>query len=213
LVTLVLDGFGQPAYDNPISSAYPYYREVPKQKNDPQEARRLLAEAGFPNGVEVTMVAANSPPIRERLAVSARELAAPAGFKIQVQTMAYDTYLSQIWKKGNCYVGWYNMQPTEDGLFKQLYTSDAVWNETRWNNKEFDALIDKARGSVDEQLRRELYGQAQEMMAREVPAIIPVFVDLLAAKHHYVQGYRHHPRGAIYNLERVWLDEGAPKRT
>jgi peptide/nickel transport system substrate-binding protein len=66
---------------------------------------------------------------------------------------------------------------------------------------------------VDEQLRRELYGQAQEMMAREVPAIIPVFVDLLAAKHHYVQGYRHHPRGAIYNLERVWLDEGAPKRT
>ncbi len=213
LVDLVLDGFGQPASDTPISSAYRYSKDVGVPKADAAQARKLLAEAGYPKGVEITLVAANSPPIRGRLAVAVRELARPAGFNVNVQTMPYDTYLSQIWKKGNFYVGWYNMQPTEDGIFKQLYTSDAVWNETRWNNKEFDGLIGRARTSVDDKARRDLYGQAQEMMRREVPAIIPVFVDLLAARQKYVQGYRHHPRGAIYNFERVWLEDGAPKRT
>ncbi|MGQ0665213.1 MAG: ABC transporter substrate-binding protein [Pseudomonadota bacterium] len=212
LVALVLDGFGRPGFDNPISREYRFHKALPPLKAEPQKARRLLAEAGYPNGLEITMVAANSPVIRGKLAVSARELARPAGFNINVQTMPYDTYLAQVWKKGNCYVGWYNMQPTEDGLFKLLYTSDAAWNETRWNNAEFDGLVNKARAAADENLRRDLYGRAQEMMAREVPAIIPIFVDLLAAKHKYVQGYAHHPRGAIYNLERVWLADGAPRR-
>ena len=50
-------------------------------------------------------------------------------------------------------------------------------------------------------------------LGRQVPAIIPVFVDLLAARQKYVQGYRHHPRGAIFNFASVWLADGAPKRT
>ena len=213
LVDLVLDGFGQPAADTPVSSSYRYFKDSGAPKFDVAEARRLLSEAGYPKGIEITLVAANSPAIRGRLAIAVRELARPAGFNINVQMMPYDTYLAQVWKKGNFYVGWYNMQPTEDGIFKQLYTSDAVWNETRWNNQEFDKLIERARISVDDKARRELYGQAQELMRRQVPAIIPVFVDLLAARQKYVQGYRHHPRGAIFNFASVWLADGAPKRT
>ena len=50
------------------------------------------------------------------------------------------------------------------------------------------------------------------MMYAETPSIIPLFFDLLAGKRSYVKGYALHPRGHIYRFEKVWLDEGAPRR-
>jgi peptide/nickel transport system substrate-binding protein len=40
--------------------------------------------------------------------------------------MPHATYLDQVWRKGAFYVGFYNMQPTADGIFSLLYTSDAA---------------------------------------------------------------------------------------
>ena len=126
--------------------------------------------------------------------------------------MPHATYLDQVWKKGNFYVGYYNMQPTADGIFSLLYTSDAAWNETRWNNKEFDALVAEARGTTDEAKRRDLYGRAQSMMHEQVPSVIPAFFDILQARRAYVQGYAAHPRGSVYRLDQAWLADGAPRR-
>jgi len=136
----------------------------------------------------------------------------PAGFDITVQTMPHATYLDQVWKKGNFYIGFYNMQPTADGIFSLLYTSNATWNETRWNNAAFDKAVFDARATIEPAKRRELYGQAQAMMHRDVPSIIPVFFDLLAAQRSYVQGYNVHPRGAVFRLDYVSLGDGAPRR-
>src|SRR5690606_33156478 len=107
-------------------------------------------------------------------------------------------------------VGFYNMQPTVDGIMSLLYTSDAVWNETKWNNAEFDRLIKEARGTIDEARRAELYAQAQQLMYDEVPTVIPVFFDLLGAKRDYVENFDLHPRGAVFRLDHVSLGEGAP---
>ncbi len=128
-------------------------------------------------------------------------MAKPAGFNINVQTMPHATYLDQVWKKGSFYVGFYNMQPTADAIFSLLYTSNAAWNETRWNNTAFDKLVAEARTTIDEAKRRELYAKAQKLMHDEVPSIIPVFFDLLAAQRDYVQGCNLHPRGAVFRLD------------
>jgi peptide/nickel transport system substrate-binding protein len=139
-------------------------------------------------------------------------MAKEAGITINVQTMPHATYLEQVWKKGSFYVGFYNMQPTPDGIFKLLYTSDASWNETRWNNKEFDALVAEARGTTDEAKRTELYTKAQELMNEEVPSIIPSFFDVLAAKRSWVSGFEAHPRASVFRLDHVSLTDEARKR-
>src|SRR5690606_29937595 len=149
---------------------------------DIAKAKALLAEAGYPDGIEVTLIASDNPPIRTQMAVALREMAKPAGFTINVQTMPHATYLDQVWKKGNFYIGLYNMQHSADGIVKRLYTTDASWNEHRWNNKEFDKLIADARGTTDESVRADLYGQAQALMNEEVPSMIPCFFDILGAK-------------------------------
>ena len=121
--------------------------------------------------------------------------------------MEHSKYLKQVWTKGNFYIGFYNMQPTEDGIFSLLYTSDAPWNEPRWNNKEFDQLVEKARGELDPQKQFELYARCQEMCYEQVPMVVPMFLDLLAAHRQKVRNFTLHPRGAYWFLEDVWMDQ------
>jgi peptide/nickel transport system substrate-binding protein len=213
MVGFVAQGFGTPGNDVPLNPAYRFYKELPLRKPDIAAAKKLLADAGYPNGLSATMVASDKPSTRTQLGVAMREMAKPAGFNIEVQTMPHATYLDQVWKKGPFYVGFYNMQATADAIFSLLYTSNAAWNETRWNNAAFDKLVSEARGTADDAKRADLYGQAQTLMHDQVPSVIPVFFDLLAARRKYVQGYALHPRGAVFHLDYVSLGPGAPKRS
>ena len=138
MVDLVAEGYGTPGNDTPLNPAYRFYAELPLKKPDIARAKALLAEAGYPNGLSATLIASDRPATRTQLGVALREMAKPAGFTIDVQTMPHATYLDQVWKKGPFYVGFYNMQPTADAIFSLLYTSNAAWNETRWNNAALD---------------------------------------------------------------------------
>jgi peptide/nickel transport system substrate-binding protein len=212
LVDFVVEGYGTPGNDSPLNPAYRFYQDLPLKKPDIVQAKRLLAEAGYERGLEATLIASDKPSVRTQLAVAVREMAKAAGFTINIQTMPHSTYLDQVWKKGPFYVGFYNMQATADAIFSLLYTSNAAWNETRWNSAAFDKLVADARTTTDEAKRRRLYGEAQRLMNEEVPSLIPVFFDLLGAQRDYVQGYRLHPRGAVFRLDYVSLGDGAPKR-
>ena len=212
LVGFIALDAGSRGEDVPVNSAYRFFKKQEPKPLNIEEAKRLLAEAGYPDGIDLNLVASDTPGTRAQLAIAVREMAAPAGFRINVQTMPHATYLDQVWKKGKFYVGFYNTQATIDGVFTLLYTSDAAWNETKWNNAEFDALVKKARETTDEATRAELYGKAQDVMYEGVPSVTPLFFNLLAAKQKYVQGYILHPRGQVFRFERVWLAEGAPGR-
>jgi peptide/nickel transport system substrate-binding protein len=212
MVDFVVEGYGTPGNDTPLNPAYRFYQDLPLKKPDIAQAKKLLAEAGYERGLEATLIASDKPSVRTQLAVAVREMAKAAGFTINIQTMPHSTYLDQVWKKGPFYVGFYNMQATADAIFSLLYTSNAAWNETRWNSAAFDKLVADARTTIDEAKRRQLYGEAQRLMNEEVPSLIPVFFDLLGAQRDYVQGYRLHPRGAVFRLDYVSLGDGAPKR-
>lgn len=212
MVGFVAEGYGTPGNDVPMNKAYRFYKSLPLRKPDIAKAKQLLAAAGHKNGLDLTLVASDTPGTRTQMGVALREMAKPAGFRINVQTMPHATYLAQVWKKGPFYVGFYNMQATADAIFSLLYTSDAAWDETHWNNKDFDRLIAAARGTADEAKRQALYGQAQGLMHEQVPSVIPVFFDLLGARRKYVKGYKLHPRGAVFRLDFAWLGAGAPKR-
>ena len=205
LVELVAEGLGTVGADVPANGAYHFAAGLPDKAESQAEAKRLLAAAGYPRGLSVTLVASDRPGTRTQLGVALREMAGPAGFDITVQTMAHATFLDQVWLKGPFYVGFYNMQATMDAVFSLLYTADAPWNETKWNNASFDRLVEDARHTADEARRRALYAEAQRLMYDEVPTLIPVFFDLLAAQRTRVQGFTLHPRGTVFRLEDVSL--------
>ncbi|WP_045390879.1 ABC transporter substrate-binding protein [Falsirhodobacter sp. alg1] len=212
MVDFMTEGFGTKGNDTPLNSSYPFFKPLTQREQNIAEAKALLAEAGLPDGFEAELVASDRPAIRTQLAVALREMAKEAGITINVITMPHATYLDQVWTKGAFYVGFYNMQPTPDGILKLLFTSDAAWNETRWNNSDFDALVNRARSTLDTAERTDLYTQAQAMMNDEVPSIIPAFFDVLGAKRTWMQGYDIHPRASVFRLDHAWLDASAPTK-
>ena len=79
-------------------------------------------------------------------------------------------------------------------------------NDTAWNNKEFDAIVAKARSTPDDSERAQLYAEAQKLILRDTPYIIPFFQDVLTASRDGVKGWVVHPLNRVYYIESVWLD-------
>lgn len=211
VVQAVLEGLGSVAEDTPISAQYRYYKALPPLRPNVEQARALLRDAGYAQGLSLP-ISCVAEPFRVGLAVALREVAAPAGFRITIRQMPYDTYIGQVWRKANFYIGFYGMRANEDAIFNLLLTSGAPWNESQWNNKTFDSLVARARAARTADERKTLYGQAQELMYREVPELIPMFMDILQAKHDYVQNFVPNPISSVYALDQVWLTDKAPRR-
>ena len=208
LVDLVLEGLGRPGHDNILSPEFKFRIDTPEKAYDPAKAKALLAEAGYPDGLSIDLVASNRPAIRAQVAIAIKQLALPAGFDINVETMPHDTYLANFWRKGNFYMAYWGMQPTEDATFNLLLTSNASYEDTGWANAEFDALVQAGRSTTVESERAEAYAKAQELMLAELPYLIPFYEDVLTASKESVKGYSINPINRYFYLENVWLDEG-----
>lgn len=207
LVDVILEGLGRPAYDNILSPEYEYAIDTPEVAYDPEGAKALLAEAGYPDGLKLTLVASNRPAIRAQVAVALKQMALPAGFDLEVETMPHDTYLANVWMKGDFYIGYWGMQPTADAAFRLLLTSDASYEDSAWHNKEFDALVDEGRATLEPEKRAEIYAQAQQMTLDDQTYVIPFFEDVLTASSETTQDWTVAPITRFFYVENVWLDK------
>ena len=207
LVDIILEGLGRPAYDSIVPPELQYATEKPVIDYDPEGARALLAEAGYPNGIDVTLVASDRPAIRAQTAIALQQTAAAAGFNIKIETMPHDTYLANVWMKGPFYIGYWGMQPTIDATYNLLLTSDASYQDTEWKNAEFDALITKGRSIIDPAERAKIYAEAQAMELRDTPYIVPFFEDVLTASRDNTHDWEVAPISRYFFVENVWLDQ------
>ncbi|MFD2237566.1 ABC transporter substrate-binding protein [Aureimonas populi] len=206
LVDIILEGFGRPAYDSIVAPEIQFATGTEEIAYDPDRARALLAEAGYPDGIRATLVASDRPGIRVQTAIAIQQTAAAAGFTIEVETMPHDTYLANVWMKGAFYIGYWGMQPTIDATYNLLLTSEASYEDTAWKNETFDRLIAEGRATVDEARRAEIYAQAQALEIEERPYIVPFFEDVLTASRDTVEDWSIAPISRYFYVEDVWLE-------
>lgn len=206
LVEVILEGLGRPVYDSIVTPELEFATPKPVIPYDPAAAKALLAEAGYPDGLKVTLVASDRPAIRAQTAIALKQTAAPAGFDITIETMPHDTYLANVWMKGAFYIGYWGMQPTIDATYNLLLTSNASYQDTEWKNAEFDAAVAEGRATVDPAQRAALYAKAQELELRDTPYIVPFFEDVLTASQEGVEDWIVAPISRYFFIENVWLD-------
>jgi peptide/nickel transport system substrate-binding protein len=185
MVKSVLGGYGKVSGDHPVWPGDQYYQDVPRPR-DIEKAKALLAEAGFPNGLEVTLYTSDIDVNMIPMTVLYKEMAAEAGITVNIQQEAADGYWNDIWmQKPFCCSSW--GERTADQVLNEVYRSGASWNETFWSNAEFDGLLDQARQQLDYAQRKALYQQAQQLLSDEGGAIIPFFTDILSVAHKRVK--------------------------
>ncbi|WP_116134810.1 ABC transporter substrate-binding protein [Tropicimonas sp. IMCC34043] len=207
LVDIILEGLGRPAYDSIVAPEIEYYTDKPEIMYDPEGAKALLAEAGYPDGIKATIVASDRPAIRAQTAIALQQTAAAAGFDLEIKTMPHDTYLAEEWMKGDFYIGYWGMQPTIDATYNLLLTSEASYQDTEWKNAEFDSLVAEGRATIDPAKRAEIYAKAQELELADKPYIVPFFEDVLTASSEATKEWKIAPISRFYFVEDVWLDK------
>lgn len=206
LVEVILEGLGRPAADTLVAPELEFAVERTPVSYDPEGARKLLAEAGYPDGIKTTLVASDRPAIRVQTAIALKQSAAAGGFDLTIETMPHDTYLANVWMKGAFYIGYWGMQPTIDGTYRLLLTSDASYQDTEWKNKDFDALIEEGSSTIDEAKRADIYARAQKLEEEQVPYIVPFFEDVLTANREAAEQWEVAPITRYFFVEDVWLD-------
>jgi peptide/nickel transport system substrate-binding protein len=136
---------------------------------DPERARRLLAEAGFPNGFDVTLDCPNNRYVNdEEICIAVAAMLTRVGINTKVTAMPRATYFPKLEKFDTSFymLGWggavTDAQTTLSPVLRSLdkATGQGGFNYGRYSNGKLDALIDEAATEMNPDKRRETIRQA-----------------------------------------------------
>jgi peptide/nickel transport system substrate-binding protein len=181
----VLFGHGSPTH-SPIPPAHPFFNKDIPFKTDLAKAKQLLTEAGYPNGFDITIIAPEGRPVRDRLAVVTREMLKPLGIKVDIQRLPWDKFIADVEGKGTFYIDGFFSRPTVDTSVYPWYHSSGSWNKGLWSyqDAEVDVVLDTARRATSLEEQKKAYLKFQELVAEnDPPSVIPYNVN-------HIDGYR-----------------------
>jgi peptide/nickel transport system substrate-binding protein len=183
ILEVVYAGQGDIACDNSVWKNDPYYHEQDCPR-DVERAVELLAEAGYPDGLDVELFVADVYPSYVPLAVAFKEQAAEAGIRVEINQVPSDTYYPEHFGKAPFYLDWWGQRQAGPGM-KELFGCGSGNNMSKWCNEEFEQLLADASAELDFDKRKELYAQAQILVAEESGTMNPVFftaIDLFNSR-------------------------------
>lgn len=198
MLAQVLRQSGVVGNDHPVAPISPFWADLPLRPYDPDQARKLLTKSGYAKGVKVDLLTSTARPGMEEMANAFRQMAAPAGITIRVVRTPAQAYWSDYAGRVPFHTGNWGFRPSIDETFMVAYHSAARGNESDWRNPALDQLIDQARGERQDEQRKALYAQAQQLLMTEGAVIIPYFKPTALAMHATVRNFTPHPAG--------WLD-------
>jgi peptide/nickel transport system substrate-binding protein len=149
-------------------------------KQDVEKAKKLLADAGFPNGLELTMNGPQGRYVRDKevLEAAAGQLT-KAGFKPVIRTHEFVAYLNNLTyqhKGGPVWlIGWGTPTLDAETIYGPLFTDGA--NLTTYSNNDINGLFPQAQVEMDEKKRRELYQRISKIWIEDAAAA-PLYQQL-----------------------------------
>ena len=182
--------------DTPFAPIFPSADpSVPQRKQDIAEAKRLLAEAGVPNGFQVTLTTERAYDIPD-YAVIIQNFAKKAGIDIKLNVLPQDAYYgsaafgSSPWLDSNLGITDFGHRGTPDIFLNATLKSDGAWNAAHFKNADYDALLVDYGKARDLQAQRIAAGKIQALLLDETPEIISYFSQYSRIASSKVEGVR-----------------------
>jgi peptide/nickel transport system substrate-binding protein len=178
-----------------------YAKDLPQRKQDLEQAKSLLKQAGREN-LTVELVTA---PVFQGVVEAAQvfaEQAKGAGVTVKVRKVDTGTFY------GDNYLKWPFAQ---DYWATRLYLTqvaqgdlpDSPFNETHWGKGKFEKLIQQGRAELDDAKRADILHDAQQMQYEQGGYIIPYFSNIIDAYSAKVGGFVQAKSG--FNLGQNWF--------
>ena len=200
-------GKGSIAYDHPIPPNHPLFsaEAAANVRYDPDRARELLAEAGYPDGIDVTLFTGDVGPGMIDMAVAYAQGAAPAGIRVAIEERPSDGFWSDTWGVEPFTVLYVFGRPHPSQHLDLFYGGGSPWNAQRYHNQRVDDLVASAKAQ-DPESQKESYAEIQNTLIDDVPQLLVAFLPQMAAMDSNVYGANPHPVGWD-DFRGAWFDE------
>ncbi len=162
MLDLAAGGAGVVGCDTPVGPK-DQYRSPKTCGQDIAKAKALLAEAGYPNGLDFELNVSTIEAVWPAMAEVFQQQVAPAGFRAKIVQVPSAGYWSEVWMKKPVSMTRWNDRPA-DSVLNEIYRSGAKWNESFFKDPKFDAILNAARGELEFEKRRALYQEAQDYL-------------------------------------------------
>lgn len=167
---------------------------------DPERAKKLLIEAGYPNGLELNLWTPEGRYLKDRqIAEAVQAQLARIGIKVKIQVMEWGAYVDAVFRhEQQLYiVGWGFGAGDPDAALRACFYSTSKFNWSNYRNPEMDRLLDRAISTLDPKQRENLYNEIQQLLIDDV-ALVPIYHKLnIYATNKRVKKFYPHPMELI----------------
>ena len=193
-----------------------YNNELKGYPYDPEKAKKLLAEAGYPNGFKAKLLSYPNPrgynPVGPKLAVAIQDYLKKVGVEVQIEQLEWGAFLQTIRSgkyEGMGLGGWSGDNGDPDNFLFTLFHSKniPVGNTAKYKNEKVDDLLLKAQqaNSMDERVR--LYKEAQALIMDDAPWIFVNHTKQVRATSAKVKGLQLNPLQMFLDMEKVYIEK------
>lgn len=190
-------GVGEPAEHHHVCTVHPDYKKIEPMGYKPEEAKKLLAEAGHPDGIDIE-INCKPDPSWEQVAVEAMaEQWKAANIRAKINVLPSAKFW-EVWTEVPFGFTEWTHRPLGFMVLALAYRTGVPWNESHYSNKKFDELLAKAEGTLDVDARREIIGELEKIMQDDGPITQPLWRSVYAAYDKRVKGFHVHPTLYIF---------------
>lgn len=207
IIDMIADGKGTEIGSSMFPAFGKYYDESLKDIYEPdiEKAKKLLADAGYPDGFKMTItVPSNYQPHIDTAQVIVEELK-QIGVDAQIQPIEWDSWLSDVYaerKFQSTVVGVDASAMTARALLER-FTSTSGKNFINYNNPEYDKLFEEARTTTDDEKQVEAYKNMEKLLAEDAANVYIQDMASLVAVNDEFDGYTFYP-AYILDMSKIY---------
>ena len=190
ILELGYDGLGTVAENHHVCPIHPEYAQLPPPVVDPAAAKAAIDAAGHAETEFELITLDDAWQANTGAAVKAQ--ISDAGIKIKHTILPGSTFWND-WLKFPFSATEWNMRPLGVQILGLAYRSGVAWNETAFNNSEFDTLLAEANAIADADKRREIMAKLEAIMQNDGVLIQPYWRSLFRHAKTSVKGAEMHP--------------------
>jgi len=192
IVKYVMKGFAKPAAQLSPAAVFGHDASIKRAAYNPEKAKALLAEAGYPDGFEIQLDSPNNRYINDaQIAQAVASSLAKIGIKVKVNATPKSTFFKETGKLKTSFflIGWASSDGDASSILDGCVhthnseTGYGRYNRGRYSNTKVDALIEESAGIMDPAKRLKVLQDAQKLAIVDDQNFIPLHyqVDIYAS--------------------------------
>lgn len=203
--------FGNAAVGGPLSPALTAWAldpsEFPCYAGGIDEAKALLAEAGYPDGIDVELVTLGSLNVVVDVAQVVQAQLAPAGIRATVTVEEVGNFV-QRWRNGDfdAFASLNGGNPDPDGYLDRTFRTGGSTNVFKFTDPQVDANLLAGQTTLDPAVRQGIYAELQRALACDGPVAHVAYATLFTAHRDEVRGFVQSPTRSLRYLRNVTLN-------